>query len=248
MDEEISKLTGWTTRKDYPTQVGISLPIRNWVGEDYHEIQFWEEATEPFVFEHPAAELYDWLVSRLRGRAEHGSLPLGMPETFTALSVKAYRNGKEGLILFELLDGLAGNMTDMPVQVQIEYSYGYARLGIGEVYTLRMLAQEFWVLTHNDWSLYPAPSHTRLVDGTICHKTTNSGDSFHNSQSRDVMDPPPLKIQEDAGRGRRSTRQLTKRDCPSIGHGPDKVLRWELPFRLTLTPPSIGWISHWPIA
>jgi hypothetical protein len=28
-DEEVFKLTAWTTRKDYPTNVGISLPIRD---------------------------------------------------------------------------------------------------------------------------------------------------------------------------------------------------------------------------
>jgi hypothetical protein len=37
-DEEVRKLVAWTTRKDYPTNVGISLQIRNWVGEDYHAI------------------------------------------------------------------------------------------------------------------------------------------------------------------------------------------------------------------
>jgi hypothetical protein len=43
IDEEVSKPTARTTRKDYPTHVGISLPIRDLVGEDYHEVQFWEE-------------------------------------------------------------------------------------------------------------------------------------------------------------------------------------------------------------
>jgi hypothetical protein len=42
-DEEVGKITAWTTLKDYPTLIGICLPVRDWVGEDYHEIQFWEE-------------------------------------------------------------------------------------------------------------------------------------------------------------------------------------------------------------
>jgi hypothetical protein len=33
-DEEMGKLVAWTTLKDYPTLVGISLPTINWVGEE----------------------------------------------------------------------------------------------------------------------------------------------------------------------------------------------------------------------
>jgi hypothetical protein len=83
IDEEVGKLTAWTTRKDYPTLVGISLPVRDWVGEESHEIQFSEETTKPIpVREHPASEMFDWLVGRILGRAEHGILPSGMPDTF----------------------------------------------------------------------------------------------------------------------------------------------------------------------
>jgi hypothetical protein len=78
------------------------------------------EATDPLIFEHPEAELYDLLASRFRSRAEHGILPAGIPDTFTGLSVRAYRNGRESLVLYELLDSFAGNMTDMAVRVQIE--------------------------------------------------------------------------------------------------------------------------------
>jgi hypothetical protein len=74
----------------------------------------------------------------------------------------------------------------MPCRVQIGYEFGYARLGIGEAYTLRMLAQEFWALTRND---------------TISHKTTDNPKSFHDALTVDVVDVPPVKIQEDAGRG-----------------------------------------------
>jgi hypothetical protein len=151
MNEEVGKLIAWTTRKDYPTLVGISLPIRDWVGEDYNGIQFWEETTKPIpIMEYPAAGMFQWLSDRLRGRAEHGILISGMLEMLTGLSFKAYRNGQAGFVLTESLDSLAGNMTDMPSRVQIEYPYGHAKLGIGEAYTLRMLGQEFWALTHND--------------------------------------------------------------------------------------------------
>jgi hypothetical protein len=54
-DEEVHKLMAWTTRKDYPTLVGVSLPVKDWLSQDYHEIQFWEETTEPIqIMEHPA--------------------------------------------------------------------------------------------------------------------------------------------------------------------------------------------------
>jgi hypothetical protein len=120
---------------------GGARDVRDCVGIDYHEIQFWEETTDPIpAMEHPASEMFDWPVGRLRGRAEHGSLPGGMPDTFTDLSVRTYRDGKAGYILFELLDSFAASLTDMPCRVQIGYEFGYTRLGIVEAYTLRMLA------------------------------------------------------------------------------------------------------------
>jgi hypothetical protein len=129
IDQEASKLTAWTTRKDYPTLVGISLPVRDCVGADYHEIQFWEESTEPVpIREQPASEMHDWLIERLRGRAEHGILPGWIPDTFTDLSVRTYRDGKAGYILFELLDSFAASLSDMPCRVQIGYEFGDPRL------------------------------------------------------------------------------------------------------------------------
>jgi hypothetical protein len=137
----------------------------------------------------------------LSGRAEHGILPSGMPDTCENLSVRTYRDGKAGYILFEQLDSFTMSLTDMPCRIHMEYEYGFTRLGIGEAHTLRMLAQEFWGLTRNDWSLYPNPSHARMVDGTICHRTTNNPSSFHDSLSVDRIDEPPIKVQEDGGRG-----------------------------------------------
>jgi hypothetical protein len=158
MDEEVGRLTASTTRKDSPTLDGIALPIQDWVGEDLHVIQFWEETVDPIpIMEYPAAEMYDWLTMRLRERSqtEARNLPTGMPVTFTGLSVKAYRDGRSGYTLHEPLDSPAVNLTGQPVRIQIEYEYGFAKLGMGDRYTLRMLAQEFWALTRNDWSLYP---------------------------------------------------------------------------------------------
>jgi hypothetical protein len=112
-DDEIHKLVSWTTRKDYPTMVGISLPIKNWVGEDYHPIQFWEETTEPIgALDNPAADMYVWLISRLRERSQSQSIPIGMPEIFSDLSVQTSRTGEAGYILYEPLDSLAGRITN----------------------------------------------------------------------------------------------------------------------------------------
>jgi hypothetical protein len=121
-DPELSKLRGtavivpgihslisWTTRKDCPTWIGISLPVKDWVGTDYHETQFWEEPTEPIQFEHTPEGTYDWLTNRMRERSagNGGRLPIGMPETFEGLSVISYRNGKAGYIVFTLLNSFA---------------------------------------------------------------------------------------------------------------------------------------------
>jgi hypothetical protein len=64
-DAAIHTLVSWTTRKDYPTFVGISLPIQDWVGQDFHEIQFWEDAIEPIQFSHTAIGVYEWLKTRM---------------------------------------------------------------------------------------------------------------------------------------------------------------------------------------
>jgi hypothetical protein len=132
-DEDIHKLISWTTRKDYPTWIGISLPIKDSVGTDYHEIQFWEDPAEPIQFAHAAPGVYDWLINGFRARsATVHNLPIGMPETFQSLSVITYRTGKAGYILFTLLDSFANSLRDHPVKVEVEYECGYTRIGMGE--------------------------------------------------------------------------------------------------------------------
>jgi hypothetical protein len=98
-NEEIHRLLSWTMRKDYPTLIGISLPIKNWVLGESHEIQFWEEATDPLQFTNPTSETYDWLVQRLSGRsgARGGNLPIGMPRNSEGLSVRTHRDGHQAI-------------------------------------------------------------------------------------------------------------------------------------------------------
>jgi hypothetical protein len=149
-----------------------------------------------------------------------------MPDTFTNLSMRTYRSGEAGYILYEPLDSFAGNLTDMPVRVQMEYEWGYTKLGMGESYTQRMLAAEFWTLTHNAWNIFPESSFARDIDGTIRHHVSNDSNKFHNSLSVDQMDEPPIKIQED--RGRRTAINhaddhwsSTKPTCYNTGRGPN---------------------------
>jgi hypothetical protein len=124
-----------------------------------------------------------------------------MSDTFTNLSVETTRTGNAGYILSEPLDSLAGKLTEMPIRIRILYDYGYTKLGMEENYTLRMLADEFWHLTHNTWNMFPEPSTERDLDGTIVHKTSQNADRFHKSLPLDQIDVPPVKIQEDNGRG-----------------------------------------------
>jgi hypothetical protein len=177
-DEDTHKLVSWATRKDYPTWIGISLPIKNWVGEDYHEIQFWEDTAEPIQFAHTAIGAYDWLMNRFRSRAANQMLPIGMPDKFENLSVVMYRTGKAGYILFTLLDSFASSLRDQPVKVEVNYQWGYTRLGMGDRYTPMMLATELWTLTQNEWQIYPKQAHETRADGTVCNDTFGTTDEF----------------------------------------------------------------------
>jgi hypothetical protein len=144
--------------------------------------------------------MYNWLIERFSERARSLTIPQGMPGSFTNVSVKTSRSGDAGYILFEPNDSLAGKITDMPVRVRIAYNSNYAKIGMGDRYTLQMLAAEFWTLTHNVWNLFPLPSSERDPDGTIVHDTTDDGQKFYHSLPINEMDIPPVRIQEDNAR------------------------------------------------
>jgi hypothetical protein len=100
-----------------------------------------------------------------------GGVPNGMPNAFEGMSVVTYRNGKAGHVLFTLLDSFANSLRDHPVKVEVEYQWGYTRIGMGDRYTLRMSATELWSFTRNDWQVYPEPAYQTRADGTVCHRT-----------------------------------------------------------------------------
>jgi hypothetical protein len=69
-DQEVHLLLSWTTRKNYPTLIGISLPIQDPVGGDLHEVQLWEEAVEDLMFEMKSIDPVDQLAICVNGSEE----------------------------------------------------------------------------------------------------------------------------------------------------------------------------------
>jgi hypothetical protein len=111
------------------------------------------------------------------------------------------KDGKAGYILFTPQESLAIAVKKEAVQVMIEYDLGYMRVGMGEVYTVRMFTNEFCGLTNNSWELYPKVGHRRLIDGTIVHEVTQDYEEWRNIIALDSMIAPPPKILEERGRG-----------------------------------------------
>jgi hypothetical protein len=206
-DEDVHALISRTTRKDYPTWIGISLSCRDAVGEDYHKIQFWEENTDANQFsQHNTIGAYVSLLTRMK---ERGGIPTGMPTQFEGLSMITSRNGKEGRILFTLLDSFGSSLKDQPVKVEVEYQRGFTRIGMGDRYTLRMLVTELWALTQNRWGIYPGPAYQTRADGTACHRTFSTADEFHQDFLDDMLTPPE-KVLSGTPRGSEIRNQLDR--------------------------------------
>jgi hypothetical protein len=199
-DEAVHKLISWTTFKDYPTQIGISLEVPDWVGSDTHEIQYWEEAT----FLPPissAAEAYQWLMETLANRSNQRRLPRGMPPMFECIEVSTERTGPNGRILFSLDTSMVSTVQSMPNMVQIEYGSGYARVGMGDKYTIAMLKNEFYALIGDEWAVYPSLAYRRLRDETVRHHITTKFDEVKDALALNIGFDLPDKIQTDVGRG-----------------------------------------------
>jgi hypothetical protein len=179
-DGAVHKLISWTTRNDYPTHIGISMEIPDWVGSEIHEIQFWEEARFlPSIGS--VKELYTWFVETLANRSRTKGRPRGMPPEFEGIEVTTERTGKNGRILFSLETSMESPIISMPNVLQIEYGEGYARIGMGDNCTIAMLKNEFCALIGDDWGLYPEPAYRRLTDGTVRHHTTRIFDEIKNA-------------------------------------------------------------------
>jgi hypothetical protein len=93
-------------------------------------------------------------------------------------------------------------LEDQPNKIKLIYGSGYALFGMGDRYTIRMLAGEFLTLIGaEDWSICPSVSYERLMDGTIVCQTVTDWREIEGLITNDIMLNLPERYQEDAGRG-----------------------------------------------
>jgi hypothetical protein len=95
----------------------------------------------------------------------------------------------------------------MEVQVLIEYQLGYTRIGMGNTYTIKMLADEFEAVTQGLWGIYPLNGYRRLTDGSVVHGVTNDRDLYWAAAADQTIQVCPPKILEERGRGTPITNQ-----------------------------------------
>jgi hypothetical protein len=118
-----------------------------------------------------------------------------MHPTFTGLEVQTRRAGDGGYIWFVPEESFADSMKDRPNLGQIEYGSGYARVGMGDTYTISMLKNEFCALIGDDWSLYSGLAYRRL------HHSVSDHEEIRGAAESHLMFEFPDKFQEDFGRG-----------------------------------------------
>jgi hypothetical protein len=156
-DEEVHKALSWAIRKDKKIRVRIALEIGDPVGDESHEIRYWEITRDPPIVA-TANALYGWLAGRLIIRSQPSLLSKGMPATGEATTVQVQRKSEGAFILFTVEGNCARDMDSSPNICKIEYEEGYLTFGMPERYTMRMLFSEFGALTP-DWRLLPTPSY-----------------------------------------------------------------------------------------
>jgi hypothetical protein len=130
-----------------------------------------------------------------------------MPTSVEDTTVHTWKDGKNGYILFIPRDSFTVPIGVMEVQVMIEYAQGHTRVGMGNAYTLNLLAYVFLTITQNQWRMYQLNSCRRLLDGTVVHEITEDIGLFQTI--RDAHEPQvlPPKILEERGRGTIITSQ-----------------------------------------
>jgi hypothetical protein len=133
-----------------------------------------------------------------------------MPETIEEVTVVTKKDGKAGYILFTPNTSFAKAMQEMDVQAVIEHDNGYMKVGMGEAYTIRMLAQEFWELTQRQWEFYPINGYRRWTDGPVVHRITWDLKEYQAVVADDSMSISPAKILEERGRGTEIRKQMNQ--------------------------------------
>jgi hypothetical protein len=203
-DHLIHVMLSWTTLESYPVRVGVSLPVPNPVLEDgevvFHEAQLWEETEEEWS-DHQVAYVYAWLSQRFTLRSSTKMLPMGMPDSVDAMSVRTWKDGEFGYILFTPEDSLAEALKQMEVPVRIEYDDGFMKVGMSNAYTIRMLYEEFRSLTHETWECGPSLPICREVDSTVVHGASWEWSELRALINADQEVQHPPKIVEERGRG-----------------------------------------------
>jgi hypothetical protein len=185
-------------RKCYPLWAGISLSVKYQVGEDCHEVQLWEETpNDTFIRRNQAEEVYKWLMDKIRDRSSQGMIPEDMPLSIEGTTVQTWKDGKGGYILFTPKDTLSVPVGVWEVQVTIEYESGYTRIGMGNAYTIQMLADEFLTITQRQWRIFPLNDYRRLTDGTVVHRVTNDEEIFRAVTADQELQELPPKILEE---------------------------------------------------
>jgi hypothetical protein len=94
------------------------------------------------------------------------------------------------------------------LKAEVEYHGGYTRIGMGDRYTLMMLANELWSLTRNDWNVYPQLAYQTRADGTFCHKTFAAANEFYQQPIDEIPDLVPEKVLVGSPRGSAIRSQL----------------------------------------
>jgi hypothetical protein len=203
-DQLVHQMISWTTRKDYPLMIGISLPISDMSETGAHEGQLWEQASADaeqwLIANNHMDHVYAWLLDKLTSRSSQREAPVGTPAA-DGVTVRTFKDGKAGHILFTPKEMFATPVKDMDVRVLIEYEDGYMRVATMEAYTIKMISDDFMALTQNQWDLFPIDCDRRLIDGTVVHKTTSDywvGQSIKASNAQ--VELPP-EILEERGRG-----------------------------------------------
>jgi hypothetical protein len=75
------------------------------------------------------------------------------------------------------------------------------RVGMGNAYTINMIAEEFGYLTQAQWGFYPINGYRRLNDETVLHQVTKNFDQFREAITLHELQVYPTKILEERGRG-----------------------------------------------
>jgi hypothetical protein len=114
-DTSVHKAVSWATGKNCGIHVGISLEIADPVGEDSHEIRYWEHTKVLWPIS-SAHELYSCLVQQLPIRA----LPNDIPETGENTTVEVQRKEDGAYIRFTPDDNLAEDSEGMPTIAKTE--------------------------------------------------------------------------------------------------------------------------------